>query len=61
MVLIANQIYKFKRLVQIRIDFETRAFMNFDEPSLLVEWVANDGVLADIVDSFALVDPSFVA
>ena len=37
MVLIANQIYKFKRLVQIRIDFETRAFMNFDEPSLLIE------------------------
>ena len=34
--------------------------MNFDEPSLLVEWVANDGVLPDIVDSFALVGPSFV-
>ena len=33
---------------------------NFNELSLLVE-VVNDGVLADIVNSFALVDPSFVA
>ena len=40
---------------------EDGVLMNFDEPSLLVEWVANDGVLADIVDSVALVDPSFVA
>ena len=33
---------------------------NFNELSLLVE-VVNDGVLADIVNSFALVDPFFVA
>ena len=32
---------------------------NFDELSLLVE-VANDGVLADTVDSFSFVDLSFV-
>ena len=40
---------------------EDGVLMNFDEPSLLVEWVANDGVVADIVDSVALVDPPFVA